>query len=318
MPDVEQAPSPRRSPGLRVALYLLAMLVLRSFGTALLLLLIKGPEFLQKIATPADAEKLISLQLLMVLQAALLPAVLVATLLFTVVVDKKPLAAIGLSWPPGTLRALGAGVLLAVIGIGGWRAIAGFFATFVEKPFDAAELEKMSPMLPLEGWSLGLMVIGLLAIALLEELMFRGYIFSAFREHLPWVHAAGLTTLLYGLFMTLTPAQGPAALVNTFLLGMLLAAVRERTGALWPGMLLQTGWNLLLGSFLSLRVSGLDFPRYSNIEVQGAEAITGGEYGPEGSWLMTGLLLGLVALAAFWVERGRPQQKLPPDMPVAG
>jgi hypothetical protein len=83
-------------------------------------------------------------------------------------------------------------------------------------------------------------------------------------------------------------------------------------------MLLQTGWNLLLGCFLSLRVSGLDFPRYANVEVRGAEAITGGEYGPEGSWLMTGLLLGLVALAAFWVERGRPPEKLPPDMPVAG
>ena len=86
---------------------------------------------------------------------------------------------------------------------------------------------------------------GFLAAACLEEWILRGYIFSTLREQLSWVHAAGVAALLFVLLSLANTDIEAAGLVNTFLLGLLLGAMRELTGSLWPGVFFHAAWNTI-------------------------------------------------------------------------
>ena len=69
-----------------------------------------------------------------------------------------------------------------------------------------------------------------------EEFLFRGFIFGALRNWRgPWI-AAAITGVLFG---ALHAASAPAAdLVPLAALGMLLCAVRQLTGSLYPAIAL--------------------------------------------------------------------------------
>ncbi len=83
--------------------------------------------------------------------------------------------------------------------------------------------------------------------AIIEELCFRGFLFSSFRKVLkPW-QTIGLTSVLFGLFHVLT---GNALLIERFipstLLGLLLGWIAYRSGSVLPGMLMHFVHNGLL------------------------------------------------------------------------
>ena len=83
--------------------------------------------------------------------------------------------------------------------------------------------------------------------AIVEELCFRGFLFSAFRQILrPWA-VITLTSLLFGLFHVVT---GNALLIERFvpstLLGFILGWVAYRSGSVIPGMVMHFLHNGLL------------------------------------------------------------------------
>jgi uncharacterized protein len=290
----------RRSPVLRVFFYYFATLLLVSFGVQFLILGTLGPEAIEKLA---KGEKgVIDVPLLLLFQTLLLPPVLFLTSYFARVRDRRPLAELGLAWPAGTGRSLVFGGALAAVLLCFWRLLAGWLLQFEVRPV-AADLE--TPWLPLGASGLALVLAGLLSSALLDEIIFRGYLYSTLREKFSWVHAAGLTNLLYLTFNATSPEAGAQALINVFLLGLVLAGLRERTGSLAAGTIFQTVWNLMLGTIFSMRLSGFDFPRLEDVRLKGDSQLSGGDYGPEGGWLVTAVLvLGLAAIVA-WVERGK-------------
>ena len=83
--------------------------------------------------------------------------------------------------------------------------------------------------------------------------------------------------------------------------GVFLGAIQLRTGSLWVASGVHLGWNWALGYAADLPVSGLelaDSPLYEGVP-RGAEWISGGAFGPEGSVLATAGF----ALAAYLVWR---------------
>ena len=87
--------------------------------------------------------------------------------------------------------------------------------------------------------------------AVIEELCFRGYLFSAFTKQLqPW-RLIVITSLLFGLFHVLT---GSTLLVERFipstLMGLVIGWVAYRTGSVLPGMLIHLVHNGLLNLVL--------------------------------------------------------------------
>jgi sodium transport system permease protein len=90
------------------------------------------------------------------------------------------------------------------------------------------------------------LLVTALVPAVVEELFFRGYLFTALRTALrPWTTVL-LTALLFGLFHIVTGGLAWPRLLVTTLLGVVLGWVRLRTGSVLPGVLVHLLHNGLL------------------------------------------------------------------------
>lgn len=243
------------------------------------------------------------------------PVVGALTVLFLRQLDQKRVPAIGLRWPAGGRRAAGRQVVLSLTAV---PALLGLWLVAVAA-FGEVELSGLSagvregPGAPLGGW-LGpgagaavatvLHLLGFLVQGGLEEWVFRGYAFHALREHWSWASAAGATSLFFSVLHGFNPSAGPAGLLNTFLLGLLLAAAVELTGSLLAATVLHGWWNFVLAVVLSVPVSGAEFFHLLGLELGGPDWLTGGAFGPEGSWALTALLVPLVFLAGHRIDGG--------------
>lgn len=148
--------------------------------------------------------------------------------------------------------------------------------------------------------SLGWTLLFFWLAAAYEEIWFRGYGFQALVEWWgPWP-AAIVTSGLFSLLHGLNPNFGPAAFVNIFLAGVMLAMAYLRTRSLWFATAVHAGWNWSMASLFAFPVSGLtmiDTPMYDAVE-RGSDWWTGGAFGPEAGLVGTlVLILGIGLLA---------------------
>jgi len=92
---------------------------------------------------------------------------------------------------------------------------------------------------------------------LVEEFMFRGFLFTGLRRKLPFIWAAMVTSVL---FASLHLAEGAGGLlwvagIDTFVLSLFLCLLRERTGNLWAGIALHALKNGIAFCYLYVFVS---------------------------------------------------------------
>lgn len=124
------------------------------------------------------------------------------------------------------------------LGVGGLseQQIAGAEAT-------VAKMRETSPLL--------LIAVFALTPAVIEELCFRGYLFSAIRGAASPLRTVWITALLFGLFHVLT---GSALLIERFvpstLMGLIIGWVAYRTGSVFPGIVIHFVHNGLLNTVL--------------------------------------------------------------------
>ena len=133
-----------------------------------------------------------------------------------------------------------------------------------------------------------------LAPAVIEELCFRGFLFSSLLRVLSPARTILLTSLLFGLFHVLT---GSALLVERFvpstLLGLFLGWIAWRTGSVLPGMVMHLVHNALLelvGRYHEqLEFLGADFRDQTHLPA---------------TWLITATAITLLGLAIVgWATR---------------
>ena len=107
----------------------------------------------------------------------------------------------------------------------------------------------LSPVLvnPTLFW--GLAFSAVLVAPFVEEIFFRGFLFTGFREKYGWRKAAALSALLFSLIHL-----QPLNMIPFFILGYIFAYTYEYSGSLWPAILLHATVNgvsmLLLGAFI--------------------------------------------------------------------
>jgi uncharacterized protein len=68
-----------------------------------------------------------------------------------------------------------------------------------------------------------------------EEVCFRGFLFGGLRERLPRLGAALISGLVFG---GLHATTGVSAVPPLIVFGVILALLYEKTGSIWPGILL--------------------------------------------------------------------------------
>ncbi|TWU47873.1 ABC transporter permease subunit/CPBP intramembrane protease [Rubripirellula reticaptiva] len=139
-----------------------------------------------------------------------------------------------------------------VIGLGAWAIAHEAFVLAEALGVGGLSEEKIAQTRKvLKAWKLvpPWVLLGTLAAtpAIIEELCFRGFLFSSFRRVMkPW-QTITLTALLFGLFHVLT---GNALLIERFvpstLLGLLLGWIAYRSGSVLPGMVMHFVHNGLL------------------------------------------------------------------------
>lgn len=149
---------------------------------------------------------------------------------------------------PGAWAVLGA----VLMGLGLWTWAHELFVLaemLGVEGLDASKISRVEAMVAefrtIPAWLI--LVCLALTPAIVEELCFRGYLFSALLEKLSAAKVIGLTAVIFGLFHMLT---GSTLLVERFLpttmLGLMLGWVAWRTGSVWPGVLLHLTHNAFL------------------------------------------------------------------------
>jgi hypothetical protein len=139
-----------------------------------------------------------------------------------------------------------------------------------------------------------------LAGALAEELMFRGYPFQRLVEATGAARAIVVFSILFGAVHLMNPGASLWGLVNTIVIGIFLAIAYLRSRALWLPWGFHFAWNLTMGLLIGLPVSGF---RLFNVVVHGTAVgpkwLTGGSYGIEAS--AAGALAIAIGLLIVWL-----------------
>lgn len=92
-------------------------------------------------------------------------------------------------------------------------------------------VDLLSALVSETGWRASLLLV---AVALHEELLFRGLLLPALRPFLGWTGALVLSSLIFGV---LHAEQGLVGIAQATGLGLVLGALFLRSGSLWPAIL---------------------------------------------------------------------------------
>lgn len=131
-------------------------------------------------------------------------------------------------------RLIAAGAFLAISVL----LVSSFFPTPSDSP-----LEKLLTTTP----SIVMFVVfGIAAAPILEEIIFRGFLFTALMDLFGWRVAVAITSVLFaGLHLSQLRGNWPAVIV-IFLVGFVLTLVRYRTDSLIPSVIMHTAYNAMI------------------------------------------------------------------------
>jgi membrane protease YdiL (CAAX protease family) len=158
-------------------------------------------------------------------------------------------------------------------------------------------------------FGLGLLVFGV--AALVEEVLFRAFLLGGLRR---LTGSAGvalvLSAALFGLVHLLESDDATVvSVVSNTVGGLMYGIAYLRSGRIWLGAGVHVAWNFVQGTVLGFVVSGNDdfSDALMHVTTSGAQWLSGGGYGPEGSvFSLVGraVIIGLLLTPAV-VGRGR-------------
>jgi uncharacterized protein len=218
---------------------------------------------------------------------------ILAVLLFTARIDRRPVASLGLEREMAVMRWLrGAGIAALMMGfiVLVWYTLVDG-ATWTTNP------------------DLGRATLGVLAglAAFLvqgpsEEILFRGYILQIVTARWSFGWGVGVSAVLFALLHVANASFGPLPLVNLVLFGVATGVYKLLVDddQLWGVFAIHSVWNWLQQDVFGLENSGSASPIANTLfhvepNRQLPDPIWGGGFGPEGTLAATLVLLALVA-----------------------
>ena len=213
----------------------------------------------------------------------LLPVLLGLYAILTHLLEHRALGSVGFALHPRWKNELvfglvaGASMMLAVAGVEGLLGAATF---------------SLAPAPPGKTILAGAFFLILLMLAAAnEELVFRGYPFQRLVDAGGPLFAVVALSVLFGAAHLRNPFHTWISILNTAVVGVLLAICYLRTRALWLPLGIHFAWNFVQGYILGLPVSGLALPgSVLQAKISGPLWLNGGAYGPEGSILCLGVI----------------------------
>jgi membrane protease YdiL (CAAX protease family) len=250
-------------------------------------LLVSGLRHVLDLPRLRDANGIVVPAALLTRGLLVLGSTLAVTAALLRVVEKRPLATVGLPLRRPWLSGIAVGLLLGAAPV--VLLVAGLAATgharFTWSGLGAADV----------AWRWGPTVVGLALTSAAEELTLRGYGLQLLSEGGGQWFAAIVTGAAFGAIHAANPGANVLGIVNTAVNAILLAWLVMRTGSLWIGCAYHAGWNIAGAPVLGMRLSGMDHTAgLLATRLSGPDWLTGGSYGFEGS-----LILGFVELVVL-------------------
>ena len=173
-----------------------------------------------------------------------------------------------------------------VVGVGGLGVTAGY--VWLNGTMIAATGSEAFP-----GGTIALgLAISVLTVGA-EDILFRGWLLSAFQDRVGPALAVVLSALTFSAFHMLGGAQAPLSLVNLMLGGIWFALLAQRSGGLLAPFCAHLGWNVTEELGLGL-VPGSEFHSFFNYDMVGAALWGGSDEGLNSSIAMTVVLVALI------------------------
>ena len=130
------------------------------------------------------------------------------------------------------------GFKAGVMGIGCGLVVGTYLITIVNNAIfvmlgvktQAEEMGRIMAAISSPGW---LIIAGVIVAPVVEESLFRGFIFAGFRQRYCFQTAAVLSSALFAI-----AHHQLAALIPTFVLGYIFSHLYQRSNSIFPGMLL--------------------------------------------------------------------------------
>lgn len=239
----------------------------------------------------------------MVLNLALLVAVLAATWAVTRFVNRKPLTAVGLAVNGQALREFGLGCLL------GWLMMTAIFG--IEYLQDQVKVSVPEISLGEGVQAFGLALVFFAVAALNEEILFRGYPFQALMRGIGFSPAMLVSGVVFGAAHLQNPNASVFGFINTVLVACVFCLAYWRTRGLWLPFGIHFAWNFSQTTIYGFPTSGVHFAQLelTRLTQFGPEWVTGGAYGPEGGALAT-LTIVLCGVYLYFTRSLRPNPEV--------
>jgi membrane protease YdiL (CAAX protease family) len=297
-------------PALKVVLYLVGyvvVLLVISIAAAMVWGILAGvgavelPPMDPELTT-IDVENAIELLAPYLLPLAILSSLytLAYTWAFMRLVDRKPLASLGLWLKPGWFGDFAKGCGLAIL------VLAIIFAfSLITRSIRVEGFARPAPATTNVLAYLVGAIIGFFFVGLYEEVMFRGYILQRLAERAGKAPAIVVSSIIFAFLHIFNPGSDPFGIFNTIIIGVLLSVLYFRTRSLWMPVGFHFAWNFFLGYVYSMPVSGLPLHGLLDVtEVDPESRLSGGSYGPEAGLACT-IALAIWGAWLIWRRAGR-------------
>ena len=148
--------------------------------------------------------------------------------------------------------------------------------------------------------------------ALLEEILFRGYLMPFFSKVIGIKFTIILLSFLFTCIHLFNPNLNVVGLVNVFLAGVTFSLIYYYTGNLWLVGAMHTLWNFILGFIVGSQVSGIiTFNSiFFSIPVENKDLISGGKFGFEASIIETILELTISLFVIYLIKKEKRIESL--------
>jgi membrane protease YdiL (CAAX protease family) len=279
----EQQPQPRINTGwIRVVIATLVVSLVS--GLSFVPFLISGDlstEVLMGTVNEMFNALGVNLVVLLMFLQLLITITVIAT--FRRFVDKKSFISLGLelaTFKLGFVKGLfwGAGLLFC-----------GFIALYVMGFTSVASLDFNGI-----DWLAYLLLF--LIVAFNEEILIRGYVLTNLMDSMNKYWALVTSAVIFLLMHLSNDNLSLIPIVNLFLAGIMLGIYTLHKGNLWFPIGMHFSWNFFQGPVLGFGVSGLKVDSVISQEFNGSTLMTGGDFGFEGSLLLTIMMLVSISI----------------------
>lgn len=128
-------------------------------------------------------------------------------------------------------------------------------------------------------------------VAFNEEILVRGYVLTNLMASMNKYWALIVSALLFSVMHLGNDSTSLISTANIFIAGLMLGVYTIHKRNLWFPIAMHFTWNFFQGPILGFEVSGTKMESVINQQVSGNSLVTGGDFGFEGSLLLTVMMI---------------------------